>query len=80
VNLKWQYKGSGSYYFILYRGMGAGALSRFHSVSQADAAYVDSPPAPVTAGNQIRYAIQVLFKDGRGKTQVSDPVAVTVSQ
>jgi fibronectin type 3 domain-containing protein len=79
VNLKWQYKGSGSYYFILYRGMGAAALSRFHSVSQADAAYADTPPTPLTAGGQIRYAIQVLYRDGQGKTRVSDPVTVKIN-
>jgi hypothetical protein len=78
VDLKWQFKGQGSYYFILYRGMGGGALSRFHTASQNTAAYADTPPAPLPAGSQVRYAIQVLFKDGQGKTRVSDAVAVTI--
>ena len=78
VNLKWQFKGQGSYYFILYRGVGAGALSRFHTASQTTITYADIPPSPSPAGSQVRYAIQVLFKDGQGKTRISDPVAVII--
>ncbi len=76
VNLKWQYKASGSYYFILYRGTGTDALARYHTVSQADADYTDTPPV----GGQVRYAIQVMFKDRPARTRVSAPVAVMIGR
>jgi hypothetical protein len=75
VTLKWAYRNSGSYYFVLYRAIGPAPLARFRSVAQSESTVLDTPPSPGPA----RYAIQVLFKDKRGKTRVSDPVAVNVT-
>jgi hypothetical protein len=74
VTLKWAYHNSGSYYFVLYRAMGSAPLGRFRSVAQSETTFQDTTPSPGPA----RYAIQVLFKDKRGKTRISDPVAVTI--
>jgi hypothetical protein len=75
VTLKWAYRNSGSYYFVLYRAIGSAPLARFRSLAQSESTFLDTPPS----GGPARYAIQVLFKDKRGKTRLSDPVAVNVT-
>jgi hypothetical protein len=74
VTLKWTYRNSGSYYFVLFRAIGSAPLARFRSVAQSESTFLDSPPS----GGPARYAIQVMFKDKRGKTRLSDAVAVTI--
>jgi len=76
INLQWDYKNNGDYYFVLFRGVGNDALLKFHTASQEDNAYSDTELP--TGGGSLKYAIQVVFKDSRGKTRVSAPVAVTV--
>ena len=75
VHLRWQYVNTGNYFFILYRG--TSALSRYRSLSADKADYVDND-LPANTGS-VAYAIQVLFKDKRGQTRVSDKVPVNFS-
>ncbi|HVS96878.1 MAG TPA: hypothetical protein VHE54_10340, partial [Puia sp.] len=70
VRLRWQYEGTGSYFFILYKG--TGTITRFRSVSAGQLEYIDNDlPAQ---GGTVAYAIQVSFRDKRGQTRVSDKV------
>jgi len=76
VHLKWQYSNTGNYFFVLYKG--SSAITRFRSLGSDKAEYIDDDLPPNT--NVLAYAIQVLFKDKRGQTRVSDRVAVTLSR
>jgi hypothetical protein len=75
VRLRWQYSGSGNYFFILYKGRDA--LSRFRSLDAGKTEFVDNEIP--SGGGKIAYAIQVSFKDKRGQTRVSDPTWVSFS-
>ena len=74
VHLRWQYSNTGSYFFVLYRG--TTELSRLRSLGGDKVDYIDND-LPANAGS-VAYAIQVLFKDKRGQTRVSDRVAVAL--
>ncbi|HTR31792.1 MAG TPA: hypothetical protein VMH27_21110 [Puia sp.] len=76
VHVRWQYTNTGNYFFILYKG--TAALSRYRSLGSDKSEYVDNDlPA---GGGGVGYAIQVMFKDKRGQTRVSDRVAVNLPQ
>jgi hypothetical protein len=77
VQLKWQFNDNGSYFFVLYKATGSDPLARFHSADSKTDQYSDNVDNNMN-GN-IRYAIQVLYKDKRGRTQISEPVTVPVS-
>ncbi len=76
VRLTWQFRDEGEYFFVLYKAAGNEPLRRFRSESATAGGYTD----PV-AGSQkgvVRYAIQVLFRDERGRTRMSEPVTVSI--
>lgn len=76
AKLHWQFTDNGNYFFVLYKATGNEPLSKFYSADAKATQYNDDIPA--AAKGTIRYAIQVMYKDRRGRTKVSDPVAVTI--
>jgi hypothetical protein len=74
VRLRWQYANTGNYFFVLYKG--TTTLSRYRSLGADKTEYIDNDlPA---GGSGVAYAIQVMFRDKRGQTRVSDKVSVTL--
>ena len=71
AQLSWQYTGDGEYFFILYRGVDNGPLTRMQSVNKEELRFNDPAIEP---GKRYRYAIQAIYKDSKGKTRLSDPV------
>ncbi len=76
VHLSWEYKDNGQYFFVLYKANGNEPLTRFQSEDAHTTQFTDYIPGD-NKGN-MSYAIQVLFKDSRGRTRVSDPVTVVL--
>lgn len=76
VHLEWQFTEQGNYFFVLYRSVGNEPLSKFQSAQSTIRKFDDDVSA--YKGN-IRYAIQVMYRDQRGRTRVSDPVTVTIT-
>ncbi len=78
VRLKWQYNDKGGYFFVLYKAMGNDPLTKFQSADSKSSQYTDfAPPGKTTS---LRYAIQVVFQDSRGRTRISSPVAVNIPE
>jgi hypothetical protein len=72
VHLRWTYTTTGNYFFILYKGS-----TRFRSLGPDKREYIDSDlPA---GGGAVAYAIQVMFRDKRGQTRISERVPVILS-
>ena len=76
VNLQWKYEDQGDYYFVLYRASGTDALTPYQTIAHGDSEFPDTTLP--TGVNNMRYAIQIVYKDKRGKTRVSDPVSVKI--
>ncbi|HTQ63451.1 MAG TPA: hypothetical protein VMI12_01565 [Puia sp.] len=76
VQLRWRFSDNGNYFFVLYKGSGKEKLGKFHSADSKTDQYFDD--ASGVKGN-LRYAIQVFYKDKRGRTALSEPVSVTIS-
>jgi len=77
LRLNWQYRQNGNYFFVIYRGMGNEPVSKYSSAANDQSEwseYLDGKPAIV------KYAIQAVFRDTRGDTQLSAPVSVTITQ
>ena len=77
MKLTWQYRQNGNYFFVIYRGMGNEPVSKYSSAGNDQAEwseYLDGKPGVV------KYAIQAVFRDIRGDTQLSAPVSVTITQ
>jgi hypothetical protein len=68
---------SGDYFLMLYRTAGNGALTKFRSLNAQPADYRDDD-LPPKSGTNLGYAIQVFFKDKRGRTRISDPVTIAI--
>jgi fibronectin type 3 domain-containing protein len=77
IRLSWQYQNTGDYFFVLYRAAGNGALTKFRSLAAQTADYHDDD-LPAKGGQNLGYAIQVFFKDKRGRTRLSEPVSVAI--
>ncbi len=78
VGLTWSFSAQGKYFFVLYRSANNEPLERFQSVLSNQSKYTDSiDPAKEQV---VHYAIQALFQDQRGRTKVSRPVNVPVTQ
>lgn len=76
VQLSWTYSATGDYFFVIFKSTGEEPLSRYQSVSKGVLQYADAINPQKT--KNIRYAIQVIFKDKRGRTRLSVPVIVTI--
>lgn len=76
IQLKWQFRENGEYFFLIYKAGKTGELAKFRSVDASINEYNDHIP-PGQSGD-LHYAIQVVFKDQRGKTRLSDPVTVPI--
>ncbi|NIG56417.1 fibronectin type III domain-containing protein [Chitinophaga sp. Cy-1792] len=74
ATLQWQHHDQGSYFYVLYRAKEGQPLVRFASAAGDAAAFADALGKGVN-GN-VRYAIQVMYSDGRGAGAVSTPVVV----
>lgn len=77
LRLNWQYRQNGNYFFVIYRGMGNEPVNKYSSASNDQSEwseYLDGKPGTV------KYAIQAVFRDTRGDTQLSAPVSVTITQ
>ncbi len=77
IRLSWQYQNTGNYFFVLYRAAGNGALAKLRSLNAQTAEYRDDD-LPPRAGENLGYAIQVVFKDKRGRTRLSEPVSIAI--
>ena len=77
VQLHWQFRDSGDYFFVLYRAAGDETLSKFHSVDAGSDQYTDSDLSGISGS--LQYAIQVIYKDRRGRTKISEPARITIT-
>jgi len=75
VRLNWQYAADGDYFFILYRGTAGDALQRLQSLDKDSTQYAD---LRITAGKRYRYAVQAVFKDGKGNSRLGDGVETLI--
>ncbi len=75
VQLSWQYNATGDYFFIIYRSTGTDPLQRFQSVNKEEIKFSDHK---VSAGTTYWYAIQVIYKDEKGNTRLSEPFSITI--
>jgi fibronectin type 3 domain-containing protein len=78
VKLNWNYKESGDYFYILYRGTATGPMERYRSIDREKQEFLDGEFANAT--NSYRYAIKAVFKDGKPETRLSEPVLVAISK
>ncbi len=74
VKLSWNYHKKGNYFFIIYRGKTGQPLTPWHSYDKGTQSCVDSP------GNKgtYQYAIQIINRDKKMKSALSNPVIVNV--
>ncbi len=77
VQLKWQYRQSGEYFFIIYKAAGTEALAKY---SPAQATGSDWTESPYGESGVLKYAIQAVFKDSTGHTKLSEPLQVSVTK
>jgi hypothetical protein len=77
VRLSWQYAAGGDYFFIVYRGVGNEVLQRLRSLGKEDAQFMDGATSP---GKKYRYAIQAVYRDGKGNTRMGEEDEVTITQ
>ena len=76
IQLKWQYRQSGDYFFVIYRAAGTEALAKYSSADGNESGWSESPYGETGI---LKYAIQAVFKDTRGQTKLGEPVQVIVS-
>ncbi len=76
VHLKWQFTDQGNYFFVLYRSEGSEPLMKYQSAGPAVQKFDDNVSA---FKGKVSYAIQVIYRDQRGRTRVSDPVSVMIT-
>ena len=77
VQLHWQFRDNGNYFFVLYRAAGNETLSKFHSANADSDQYTDNDLNGISGS--LQYAIQVIYKDQRGRTKISKPVTINIT-
>jgi len=75
VALSWQYTGEGDYFFIVFRGTGEEPLQMLQSIHKEEHGFTDAAALP---GKKYRYAIRAIYRDGKGSTRLSEPVALSL--
>ena len=76
LQLSWQYRQAGNYFFVIYRAIGNEPIGKYSSAGNDQSEwseYLDGKPGTV------KYAIQAVFRDSRGDTQISAPVNVAIT-
>ena len=74
VQLSWQYKDEGDYFFVVYRSVNNGTLDAWNSF---DKNTLSGEDAQVASGT-YRYAIKIVYRDRPASSPVSKPVQLLV--
>ena len=74
IRLSWQYKDSGDYFFVVYRGVNNGTLDAWQSFDRATQSTDDN----TVATGAYSYAIKVVHRDRTATSVLSKPIQVVI--
>ena len=69
AELNWTFKEEGDYFFVIYKAIGAGVLQRYKSVNKDENSFKDTD---MNKNETYKYALQVVYKDTRGATEIGE--------